>query len=650
MSATTHQTEDPRPLSITRWNRLEGNPRSHEFERAMRAEVRDALWMLAKQWQMGEFQGDDAGSPVIAKIVLDTLDIVRYQAGTAAAEALAADEPLETKVERRPLPFKVGPQKLSLDLRLLVGRRWLKLLEREVSAARLSRDYREDYLNKVQAYRIEPPNPSKDQSTCAHSECWQQVIAAAGRAMDGIAFLEDLSTNRVNAAYDRISSVDPADMARLNTLADSLKTWFSELISQPSSDGNDAWQPSRLEYQFGLSAQDGQRGFVMRADAYHQGHLDWYALERSPDETQLDAMAQPTLGSQRQTRSLIPTAIAFEGMPNTRWWAFEDRRTNFGDVRPDTTDLGKLLLMEFGLVYANDWFIVPFNLAVGKVAQIQGIALSNVFGERFWIDPVAQPTEENWGQWAMFNLSAATPERTPPASRLVLLPTVPKAQEGEAIEEVALIRDEMANMVFGIERRIPLASGWSKPGAEAGRELRGLLQKNLTDSLQRRLAEIESIPEPGRTPAEQAERDLILAKLGGKPREPLAGIRYQIMNSTPEHWIPFIPVQVEGDTRTRQLQRAAMPRILENDLGKPMKIRPRTGLLSQNLPKAYFLHEEQVPRAGVLVSQSYQRTRWAGGKEAGQVFLWLGTKKQTGRGEGAGGLAFDLIMPTAKSK
>ena len=35
------------------------------------------------------------------------------------------------------------------------------------------------------------------------------------------------------------------------------------------------------------------------------------------------------------------------------------RRTNFGDVKPDTTDLAKLLLIEFGLVYANDWFLDP---------------------------------------------------------------------------------------------------------------------------------------------------------------------------------------------------------------------------------------------------------------------------------------------------
>ena len=47
--------------TITVWNRLEGRPRSVDFGRSLRAEVRDALWMLTRQWQVGEFQGDDAG-------------------------------------------------------------------------------------------------------------------------------------------------------------------------------------------------------------------------------------------------------------------------------------------------------------------------------------------------------------------------------------------------------------------------------------------------------------------------------------------------------------------------------------------------------------------------------------------------------------
>jgi hypothetical protein len=48
------------------WNRLEGRPRTIGFDRALRAEIRDPLWMFTRQWQLGEFLGTDGGSPVTA--------------------------------------------------------------------------------------------------------------------------------------------------------------------------------------------------------------------------------------------------------------------------------------------------------------------------------------------------------------------------------------------------------------------------------------------------------------------------------------------------------------------------------------------------------------------------------------------------------
>jgi hypothetical protein len=118
------------------------------------------------------------------------------------------------------------------------------------------------------------------------------------------------------------------------------------------------------------------------------------------------------------------------------------------------------------------------------------------------------------------------------------------------------------------------------------------------------------------------------------------------MNTVPEHWIPFISVHVENSVRETQLQRAALPRLLEGapPLPPPEKVRPRTTLLRHGLPRKYFVHEEEVPRAGAVVSQSYQRTRWTDGS----VVTWLGVRKQTGRGEGSSGLRFDSLIDTKK--
>ena len=55
---------------------------------------------------------------------------------------------------------------------------------------------------------------------------------------------------------------------------------------------------------------------------------------------------------------------------------------------------------------------------------------------------------------------------------------------------------------------------------------------------------------------------------------------------------------------------------------------------------SYFIHEEEIPRAGVTLTERFRRTRWTGG----QAYVWLSVRKQTGRGERGSGLAFDSIV------
>jgi hypothetical protein len=315
--------------------------------------------------------------------------------------------------------------------------------------------------------------------------------------------------------------------------------------------------------------------------------------------------------------------MQFEGMPNTRWWTFEDAKTNFGDIRPDTTDVNKLLLIEFALVYANDWFLVPFQLPVGSLANVAGLAVTNSFGERTWVRPSGAGEDEDWQRWAMFQLAVKGDADVAADTTLVLLPTVPKSDEGPPIDDVNLIRDEVANMVWAVENQIPLATGRSKRGQAAGRELARRLEAILDSEIDGGLV-VPEIPAAA------------------------AAIRYEVMHGVPENWIPFVPVHVDGDIREIQLQRASMPRIIVGDPNPPEKIKPRTGIIRQGLDEqpqqAYFLHEEEVPRAGVRVVQAFQRTRW----HDGRVFTWVGVRKQTGRGEGHSGLAFDRVVSTRR--
>ncbi len=602
--------------TVVLWNRLEGRPRTKNFTRALRAEVRDPLWMLCKQWQTGEFKGDDAGSPIFAKVHMTTTELTQYQPGDAAAQDFDRSAPLEAIVEQRPLPYNGQQHILSLDIRLLMGRQWLKYLQ----SAGLSA-LKPQYLQHA-AYRIAEPDPSSrnDAFLTAHPAVWQSFSAMAGRAMDGANLYFYLKADNLHHAYDGITLANDGDKITIDGLAGKFVQWYEQLFYQPGHDQKDAWQPQQLEYQFAVSAPQSGSEKVMTAEEYYQGRLDWYNLDVDPARESLGGgNGDPVEG--KSTLSFFPTAIQFEGMPNTRWWTFEEGKTNFGDIKPDTTDINKLLLMEFGLVYANDWFLVPFQLPVGSIANVQGLAVTNVFGERTWVAASGSGSDENWQRWAMYNLTVKGNDDVRADTSLLLLPTVPKIQEGKPLDELWFVRDEVANMVWGIEKHIPLATGRSKLGNEAGRELFIRLESILDSEIEGGLV-VPEIPESS------------------------AAIRYQLMQGVPENWIPMIPVHLDNNNREIQLQRASMPRIILGDPDPSEKIKPRTVLLRQGLdqqpPQPYFLHEEEVPRAGIQVTQAYQRTRW----NNGQVFCWLGVKKQTGRGEGSSGLAFDRVKPT----
>ena len=49
--------------SITSWVRLEPGARSDDESVGLEARIHDPLWLLGRQWQLGEFHGSDGGSP-----------------------------------------------------------------------------------------------------------------------------------------------------------------------------------------------------------------------------------------------------------------------------------------------------------------------------------------------------------------------------------------------------------------------------------------------------------------------------------------------------------------------------------------------------------------------------------------------------------
>lgn len=570
----------PLPL-VKGWNRLEGRPRAVDFERALRAEVRDALWFLTRQWQFGELRGEDAASPVEVRTKVQSAPFRQYAPKGGPAKPYQPDVPLETRVEAEALPgdLVTHNQVTRYFFALIAGQARFSLM-------------RTRYLDAT-AYALTPAAVEG----AIDADAAAILSLAIGRTLDGIKLLREIAAGTHDTRVDAFAGLDTGEKAALKEAGAKLLAWSRRLYRTAESAGDDAWAPRYLEYQFACAAQPtdpSSTQTVLVADQYDQGRLEWYAFAvdasspgaippRAPDG------GTPTPGS--PALSFIPAPVSFGGMPSHRYWEFESRKTEFAAIDANTTDMAKLLLTEFALLYGNDWCVIPYELDVGTLSELPGLLVKDDFGETTLIHAAGRGVDDQWQRWSMFTLSTNAADGSAD-TRLLLAPTVTNTLEGDRQEEVLFLRDEMANMVWAVEKTVPSASGSGVDGYRVSRAA----------------AVTPTVP----------------------PMHPtVANARYVLGTDVPNNWHPFIPVHVPGNPRSVQLQRARMPGPARTIYGQILK-----------LPSPYYINEEEAPRAGKIVSRGFQRARGSDGS----TFLWLGRRAMTGRGEGSSGLAFDQVI------
>ncbi len=582
--------------SITSWSRLEPRARSTSMHTGLQARIHDPLWLMARQWQLGEFQGEDAGSPISARLRADVTQLTRYHAGplngtTANGQAYDGRQaPLETLVERErvglPNDFPVNP-----GFAAEAGLYFLRLLE-----AHGVGHYRADYVDQ---YALQA-----DQNASQDPDSRRFFRVMAGRAPDGALLYLDLNLAlrppTGEPALPEKPVIATVDAGNVTQAANAWLTWYETHFSEPARNAS-AWTPERMEYAFSVAAPTSDGEDVLVASEYHGGHLDWYHFNTHPQASlgaASDAAPQPI------TRTVMPSPVSYRGMPASRWWAFEDAEVDLGAIDTAPEDLGRMLLMEFAMVYGDDWFVMPVDLDVGSICQVQSLVVTNTFGERTLIRPY-QEVDGEQRDWQLFSIS---PDRRVadaaemPQPHLFLPPVLGPSLHSAPIEEILLLRDEMANMAWAVERRVENARGRSTSRHE-------------TYQAQRQ-------QEAETTSASPADADLL----------------YHLSTRVPDHWIPLVPVPETPDAI--RLQRASM---LPSNGDVAEALEPLGRILTPGQPLS--LYEEEVPRTGAHVARAFQYARWIDGS----THVWMGRAKRPGRGEGWSGLRFDVVEDAAKS-
>jgi len=574
--------------SITTWMRLEPGIHTGDMNTGLQARIYDPLWLLARQWQVGEFQGEDNGSPAKACFQAESATLTRFVAGAVPPNTIvkgapyAGDIPLETLVECESVrPVTASPANAGERLRFAVdaGLYFLRVLDQQST----SQNYRQVFIRK---YSL--PSATAADETDVDDDSLSFLALMAGRVPDGrqlYASLAPAANGTIVLPADL--KIAPGDTAEVKQAIQVWRRWYETFFKEPAAGGS-CWLPERLEYAFSVAARlsDGEK--PLTASEYYEGHLDWYDFDLNL-ETSLGAANDNVIQQIKQT--LLPAPVTYRGMPAQRFWEFEDSRVDFGSVNAEPEELARMLLVEFAISYGNDWFVIPVELEVGSVCRARSLVVTNTFGERFLIRS-SHDAGDPFASWRMFQLSS--PPQTGTATTVLdpglflLPPALLKTLETEPVEEVLFLRDEMANMAWGVEKTIESAT-------------------------ERPLNRYEQQKYPPAAPAVAADV-----------------LNYQLATAVPDYWVPLLPVRSADGLR---LQRG---KVLKID-GQLETIGAKGRVLTPDQPFRIF--EEEIPREGLRVTRSWQLARW----HDGSTHLWIGRQKEIGRGEGSSGLRFDSV-------
>lgn len=625
--------------SITGVTRLETHPASVNLKSGLQAALADPLWMLSRQWQFNEFQGEDAGTPLNLAFSVEGTPVDFFRSGHDAQtpwQPLAqGSAPLEARVEAEAV------WKTHARLRGEAGLHALRLLPS--AGARLA-------LLAAYAMKLDAPtDPQADMAGLLWSTLFNARTVDAQRLADDLRPLDDGAGGLT--ALPAALNIAPIDADTSKAALAAWLAWLDELAYEGPGKGaaeNPSWQKNRMEYAFCLKSGD----VVLKADEYTDGHLDWddFRAEAAPAGNADPAGGAPPVQPVQafSVASRHPSPVRYPGMPAERYWEFEDGNVSFTGAEAGVTDMLRMTITEFALTFGNDWFVVPVRLPVGALYRVASFQVTDTFGIPASVGPISDPANQaNPVPWTMFEMTSNANLQRQLRHNMLLPDSVDGVQEGAVLEHTFLVRDEMANLAWAIEKKVQGVSGEPLDRDTEAKSLAFQQQidfKSADDSPQ--LVYRLATPVPANwtpllpvreTPFNPADPLTIrLARAGMKRFYPEASVA--VIGAVDPAYVGFLalldaqtdfitPVPIGDGLRAYEFY----PRgwMLRSDPLHPMRH-----------DDVLLIEEEEVPRIGATLKRKFQYARSSDGRS----WLWIGRSNTAGRGEARSGLRFDVAV------
>ena len=418
------------------WLRLEASTVDPDLDEGLQAQVADAYWLLARQWQNGEFGGEDAANPLFMSIEGRYLPLDSARIGDGPP--VAVDAPLEPMVEREPV--RAGPAGVRVAAEL--GQLLLRALAGAGVPATMLAKLRSAFPVTLPADDgLDPPGR-------------RRLELLARVAIDGVAVARTLGPAGVLSTLPAFADAQPTVKRRIDTAGTAWLARAGAAFSEPVGAG--AWDASRMEYVFGVGATTGAGEIELSADGYHGGRLEWYHFDWAHGRP----LAPDDATAQTHDADLLAAPLRFRGMPASRFWEFENGAVYYGGIDAAPEDLGRIAVAAYATLYGEDWYLIPIRLEGGTLAQVLQLTVVDDFGRRTTV-PAAAVEDGAERAFRFFEITGDPgPDAAAPLAPLLLIPpTVETTDAARPLEDVGFLRDEAANLAWAVEHRVESVTG-----------------------------------------------------------------------------------------------------------------------------------------------------------------------------------------------